>query len=256
MLTARAQIANLTRKMAASTSRKERNALASQITALLAKLPARAAMKKTSYRLEEEETVEDEDEEEEGGNETDREEEGDDDEKKASAAEEEEASAESEDDEKKAEDDKEPPGDKDDKKESKKASARLAALEAEVTQLRADAAKRAKRDAAVTLSTTLAAALRDKRITPAEHATLSKKDAEYVAHFLDARPKSIVLTPEEALRPLPKGSANVARASGSAPEAEPDLTPEMHEMLASIPDEKLRAQVVANWKAQTNGVSR
>jgi signal peptide peptidase SppA len=254
MLTAKAQIASLTRKMAASVSKKERAALANQITALLAKLPARAAMKKTSYRLEEEETVEDEDEEEEGGNETDREEEGDDDEKKASAAEEEEASAESDDDEKKAEDDKEPPGD--DKKESKKASARLAALEAEVTRLRADAAKREARDARTVLGTTLATALRDKRITPAEHATLMKKDAEYVAHFLDARPKSIVLTPEEALRPLPKGSANVARQSGGVPEAAIELTPEMEDMLAKIPDEKLRAQVLANWKAQTNGVSR
>lgn len=250
MLSAKAQIANLTRKMAASTSKKERAALASQVTKLLAALPRAGTYKKTYEKETEESSDEEEDEEEEGGNETDREEESDEDEKKASKHMEEEESAESEDDEKKAEsddkDDHEPP----EKKESKKASAKIAALEAEVAELRKRDAARERNDAATARKNTIDAALRSKRITPAEAKTLATKDGEYIAAFLEARPKAVVLSPEEALRPLPSGAGAIGRAEGGAPEAQVALSAEQEKMLADVSDPKLREAIVKNWAAR------
>jgi hypothetical protein len=260
MLSAKAKIAKLTAEMAASPSRKRRTALAAQVTKLMAAIPRADTTKKWEKHESEEETTsdEDEEEEEEGGNETDREEESDEPEKKDEDDKKEE-SAESEDDEKKAEsDDKDEMPEKKEKKAAKAlaASGRLAALEAEVAGLR----KRAADAEAVTANSkreaTLATALRSKRITPAEAVTLAKKPGEYIAAFLAARPHSVVLTPEEALRPLPKGSAAIARKEGGAPEAGVELTPEMDQMLATVTDEKLRAQIINNWNAKVNGVAR
>lgn len=248
MLSAKAQIANLTRKLAASTSKKERAALASQVSKLLAKLPLAGTYKKTYEKETEESSDEEEDEEEEGGNETDREEESDEDEKKASKHMEEEESAESDEDEKKAEsekDDEEP-----EKKESKKASAELAALRSEVAELRKRDAARTKADEANARTSTIQAALRSKRITPAEAKTLAAKDGEYIAAFLEARPKAVVLSPEEALRPLPSGAGAIGRAEGGAPEAQVTLSAEQEKMLADVADPKLREAIVKNWAAR------
>ena len=260
MLSAKAQIANLTRKMAASVSKKERATLASKITSLLAKLPARAeTTKKWEKHESEEETTSDEDEEEEeeeGGNETDREEESDEPEKKDEDKKE---SAESEDeDEKKAESDDDKKDDMPEKKEKKAVAARgeLAALRAEVTSLRSVVSTITKQTARAAHDTVLATALSSKRITPAEAKALATESPVYVKAFLAARPKSIVLTPEDALRPLPRGSAAIARKEGGAPEAAVELTNEQEQMLASIGDEKLRAQVLTNWTAKVNGVAR
>ncbi len=249
MLSAKAQIANLTRKMAASTSKKERAALASQVSKLLAALPRAGTYKKTYEKETEESSDEEEDEEEEGGNETDREEESDEDEKKASKHMEEEESAESEEDEKKAEDDS-PEKKDEDKKESKKASAELAALRAEVKELRKRDAARTKADEANARTNTIQAALRAKRITPAEAKTLATKDGEYIAAFLEARPKAVVLSPEEALRPLPSGAGAIGRAEGGAPEAQVTLSVEQEKMLADVSDPKLREAIVKNWAAR------
>jgi signal peptide peptidase SppA len=260
MLSAKAKIAKLTAEMAASPSRKRRTALAGQITKLMAAIPRADTTKKWEKHESEEETTSDEDEEEEeeeGGNETDREEESDEPEKKDEKKDEE--SAESEDDEKKAEsDDKDDMPEKKEKKAAKaiRSSARLAALEAEVSTLRKRAADAEAVAAKNSREATLASALRSKRISPAEAASLAKKSSDYVAAFLEARPKSIVLTPEEALRPLPKGSAAIARKEGGAPEAGVELTPEQDAMLAQITDEKLRAQVLTNWTAKVNGAAR
>ena len=260
MLSAKAKIAKLTAEMAASPSRKRRTALAGQITKLMAAIPRADTTKKWEKHESEEETTSDEDEEEEeeeGGNETDREEESDEPEKKDEKKDEE--SAESEDDEKKAEsDDKDDMPEKKEKKAAKavRSSARLAALEAEVSTLRKRAADAEAVAAKNSHEAMLASALRSKRISPAEAASLAKKSSDYVAAFLEARPKSIVLTPEEALRPLPKGSAAIARKEGGAPEAGVELTPEMDQMLATVTDEKLRAQIINNWNAKVNGVAR
>lgn len=268
MLTARAKIAKLQAKLVASTSKKERKAISAQLTKLLAALPM-AGSKKTSYRLEEEETTEtdDEEEEEEGGNETDREEEGDDDEKReesaASSEEEEEASAEGDDKD-------EPPPDK---KEKKAAKALIKSL-----GVRSMTAARGKVDALMSLASRTAAvekelnaikakatsdrrvevirdAQRSNRITPAEAKTLAGKPMEYIEAYLDGRPAARVLTAEQALRPLPKGSAVVAAAEGNEPEAEA-LTDEQQKMLADVSDPKLRAGIVANWKARLTGAAR
>lgn len=272
MLTARAKIAKLQAKLVAATSKKERKSISAELTKLLATLPM--AMKKTSYRLEEEETVEDEEEEEEeGGNETDREEEVEDEDEKAAVEDEEEEeamSAEGDDDK----DKDTPPPTKE--KKAAKALAKWAlsatgakSLTAAHGKLAALVAKASKVDglekrlsaieterATNTKSAVIRDALRSNRITPAEASTLAKKDFEYIEAYLDGRPAARVLTPEQALRPLPRGSAQVAKDSGGVPEVTPELSEEQEKMLADVSDPKLRAQIIANWAARLNGASR
>lgn len=270
MLTARAKIAKLQAKLVASTSKKERKAISAQLTKLLAALPM-AGSKKTSYRLEEEETTETDDEEEEegGGNETDREEEGDDDEKKAASSEEESAASSEEEEEASAEgDDKdEPPPDKKEKKAAKALIKSLGVRSMTAARGKIDAllAHTARTDARLavlekkTETDTKAAVIRDaqrsNRITPAEAKTLAGKPMEYIEAYLDGRPAARVLTAEQALRPLPKGSAEVAKASGSNPEAVVDLTPEQEKMLEGLPKEQAEL-VKKNWTARLNGAAR
>lgn len=225
--------------LAKSTDPAHRKALSAKISAVLGRISAGTS--KTKYRLEEEETTEtdDEEEEEEGGNETDREERtgaesDDEDEEKA-------ASAESE---------PEDPEKDEDKKESKKASAELAALRSEVAELRKRDAARTKADEMTARTSTIQKALAAKRITPAEAKTLATKDGEYIAAFLEARPKAVVLSPEEALRPLPSGAGAIGREEGGSPEAQVALTEDQTRMLADVSDPKLRAQIIKNWAAR------
>ena len=232
--------------LAKETDPAKRKAISSKISAVLARISA--GVTKTKYRLEEEETTEedDEEEEEEGGNETDREEETEDEDEKKAESEEEEAAA---------EDDKEPPGDDDKDKKARKGSTALAgqvaALTAEVTNLRARLADVDKREAQIARTSTLDAALKAKRITPAEKAMLSKKPQAFIDAFLEARPKAVVLSPEEALRPLPQGAGAIGRAEGGAPEAQVQLTTEQEKMLADVNDPKLREAILKNWAARS-----
>lgn len=251
MLTARAKIAKLTAKLVASPNKKERAALAAQITKLMARLGTKAETTKKSYRLEEEEetTSDEEEEEEEEGNETDREEEDDEDKKPDAESddEEEEASA--------AEgDDKEPPEKKEKKAKAAARAGRIAALEAKAAAYDGLASRLASIEAQTSRDTraaTIRDAVRTNRITPAEAKTLAKKPEAYIEAYLEARPRAIVLTPEEALRPLPHGSAAVARENGGSAEAV-ELTDEQQKMLVGL-DPKLAEQVKANWAAKMNG---